>query len=661
MQYFRSIFILLGLLTTLLLGVFLLKSASNSTNLDPQQVPIIPRDLLFGNPEKKSPQISPNGKKLAYIAPNAQNVLNVWVKDLTDSKKADEQVTNDTSRGIRSFFWQLDNEHLLYVQDRDGDENWHLYQTSLLTKETKDLTPYEEIQAQVMAYQPEYPDHILVGYNLRDKSLFDVYDINLKTGEASIVAVNPDNVIDWAIDHQLEVRAAKSYTKDGSALVRVRDGSQGEWREILTTGPQETTELVGFTADDQGLYLLTSLGHDTSRLIKIDLASNESQVVAEDPRYDLAAAFLKNPQTHELEAIGVEREKLEWMILDPQVAQDFDFLSKQDPRACFKIVSRTLDNNKWIIGAYSDQRPAYFYLYDRDQKATSFLFSAQPALEKYPLSAMHPVSYKAQDGMEIYGYLTLPAGQEAKQLPTILLVHGGPWVRDSWEFDPEAQWLANRGYAVFQINYRGSTGYGKTYLNAGNREWAAKMHQDLLDGKQWLIDQGIADSKRVAIYGGSYGGYAALVGLAFTPDEFCCGVDIVGPSNLITLLQTLPSYWEPLKVEMDIRIGKLETEEAFLKSRSPLFKANQIKKPLLIAQGANDPRVKQAESDQIVNMMREHNLPVDYLLFADEGHGFARPENRLKFMAASECFLARYLGGRCQPPSDAENWESLKR
>jgi dipeptidyl aminopeptidase/acylaminoacyl peptidase len=325
------------------------------------------------------------------------------------------------------------------------------------------------------------------------------------------------------------------------------------------------------------------------------------------------------------------------------------------------VVSRNLDDTIWVVAYLMDNGPVYWYTYDRATKQATLLFSNQPALEQYTLAKMQPVSFPARDGMTLHGYLTVPVGVEPKNLPLVLSVHGGPWGRDVWGYQPHTQHLANRGYAVLQINFRGSTGYGKAFVNAGDHEWAGKMHTDLIDGKQWAIAQGIADPAKVAIMGGSYGGYATLVGLTFTPQEFVCGVDIVGPSNLLTLLATIPPYWAPLKTLFTKRVGDPDTQEEELKARSPLFLADRITKPLLIAQGANDPRVKQSESDQIVEAMRRNGQPVEYLVFPDEGHGFARPENRLKFSAAAEAFLAQYLGGRVEPPSDAETVDDLRQ
>lgn len=624
------------------------------------QQALIPRHLLFGNPEKAAPKISPDGTQLAYLAPDKNNVLNVWVKDLKDSHAPAKMVTHDKKRGIRNYLWQFDNKHVLYAQDLDGDENWHIYQTNIHKKETKDLTPFPGCKAEFITYNPLFPDEILVAINHRNKSLFDVYRIHLNDGHVELDTENPDGVFQWLADRQLKIRAAISYENDGSSLIRVRDSINDPWRNFLTIAPEEVgTEVVSFSKDGDSIYLLSNHEANTSRLVQYSLKDGSKKVLVEHPLYDLDEVLI-DPETYEILAVGVEKDRYDIIALDPDIDLDFSEL-KRIEKGIFRIISATLSNRKWIVAFISDQKPTHYYIYDRDTKKHHFLFTTQPELEKYQLSEMTPISFKARDGMLLHGYLTLPVGKSPLYLPTVLFVHGGPWVRDNWEFNPNVQWLANRGYAVLQINYRGSSGYGKEYLNAGNKEWAGKMHTDLLDGKKWLIDQGYADPSKVAIYGGSYGGYATLVGLSFTPDEFCCGVDIVGPSNLITLLQSFPPYWNPLKAQTDRQIGSLEKDEEFLKSRSPLFKAQFIKKPLLIGQGANDPRVKQAESDQIVEVMRYNNLPVEYLLFKDEGHGFARPENRMKFYAAAEQFLAKYLGGHNQPPSEKENWDSLKR
>ncbi len=614
----------------------------------PSATPLIPRQLLFGNPERTSPRISPEGTRLAYLAPDDKGVLNVWVRTL--GKTDDQLITSDKHRGIRSYQWQYDSQHVLYIQDRDGDENWHLYQTNLKTRMTRDLTPFEGIQARVTEYLPQFPDTILVDMNIRDRRLHDVYRVDLNNGKVELDTENPGDVAGWTVDNELQVRAADVFLPDGGALIRVRDSAKSPWRELIKWGPDESLGgSTGFSPDNQSLWVLTSVGANTLRMVQIDVAGGRQKVVAEDPQYD-AGIPLINPKTHVLEAVEFIRARSDWQVLDPAVKADFEALKKVRD-ADLRVVSRDLSDQHWIVSYVGDNAPVYFYEYDRKAKKAELIFSDRPKLEGYKLASMKPISFKARDGMEIYGYLTLPAGLPPKNLPMVEFVHGGPWGRDIWGFNRYAQWLANRGYAVLQVNFRASTGYGKKYLNAGDREWGGKMHTDLLDGKQWVIQQGYVDPKKVCIMGGSYGGYATLAGLAFTPDEFACGVDIVGPSNLNTLLKTIPPYWKTIKSVFDKRMG---TDESFLNSRSPLFKADQIKAPLLIGQGKNDPRVNKAESDQIVAAMKKNHKPVEYIVFPDEGHGFARPENNMAFNAASEGFLAKTLGGRVEPPSAEE-------
>ncbi len=634
------------------LGALAQQATTPSTNL-------IPRDVLFGNPEKASPQLSPTGDRIAYLAPDQKGVLNVWVRTL--GKTDDKLVTSDKKRGIRSFQWQMDGEHILYVQDRDGDENWHIFQTNIASRVTRDLTAYEGatdrptpagMQARIVAYDEKFPDIMLVALNFRDPAWHDVYRLNLKTGALDLVLENKEKFADFTVDNDLKLRAGMIMTPDGGSIVKVRDTEAGPWREILKWGGDETLGGVfGFSPDNKALYIATSLDANTSRLLQVDLATGKQAVVAEDPDYDVGGA-LTAPKTNKLQAVGFVGDRLSWKIIDPAVKDDFEALKKVR-NGDFRVISHDLTDRKWIVAYTVDNGPVYWYQYDRDTRKADVLFSNQPKLEQYKLAEMKPVVFDATDGMKIHAYVVVPAGSTGKNLPTVLFVHGGPWARDMWGYNPYAQWLANRGYAVMMINYRGSTGYGKKYLNAGDREWGGKMHQDLLDGKQWLVTQGIADPKKVCIMGGSYGGYATLAGVTFTPDAFTCGVDIVGPSNLVTLLKSIPPYWAPILSVFQKRMGRLD-EEDFLKARSPLFKADQIRVPLMIGQGANDPRVNKKESDQIVEAMRKNNLPVDYYVFPDEGHGFARPENRMAFNAAVEQFLSRYLGGPVQPPTDDE-------
>lgn len=616
---------------------------------------LIPRQVLFGNPDRASPRLSPDGKKLAYLAPQ-DDVLNVWVR--TIGQNDDQVVTADKKRGIRIFFWQQDSEHILYLQDQDGDENWHVYQANLRTKNTRDLTPFQGVRADIVAVDPNFPNELLVGLNLEDRQLHDVYRIQLQTGAVELDTKNPGDVAGWTADNQMQVRVASVYLPDGGNEIRLRDSATAPWRVFQRWSADETFGgVAAFTPGNNGVWVISSVDANAARLVEFDLASGQSKVIAEDPDYD-ASELMIHPTKRHLEAVSFIRAREEWMVVDRALEADFAALARVR-RGDFSVVSRDLADRTWLVAYLIDDGPVYYYAYDRGSRKATLLFSNRADLEKYTLAQMQPISFKARDGLTIHGYLTRPPGAPSSPGPMVLNVHGGPWARDTWGLDPEVQWLANRGYTVLQVNFRGSTGYGKRFLNAGDREWAGAMHTDLIDAKRWAVQQGYADPKRLCIYGGSYGGYATLVGLTFTPDEFSCGVDIVGPSNLATLIQSIPPYWKPLKSMFDKRVGSLETEPEFLRARSPLFKADKIQVPLLIGQGANDPRVKQAESDQIVAAARKNSKPVEYLVFPDEGHGFARPENRLKFYAATEQFLAKHLEGRAEPPSEKENWSSL--
>ncbi len=620
-----------------------------------QLPPLIPRRVLFGNPEKTGPQISPDGCVLAYLAPK-NGVLNVWVRTLGQTD--DKAVTSDALRGIRSFYWQGDSAHLLYLQDTGGDENFHLYQTEIATQETRDLTPFPGARALPLALNPNHPAEMLVSVNNRNPSVFDVYRLDFGTGTLALDTENPGDVSGFSADNALEVRTAQVQRPDGSTELRVKNGDGG-WRVFMTWGADETSGgVAGFSPDNSKMWLMNSVDANASRLLQVDLETGASAVVAEDPNYD-AGSILRHPKARTLQAVSFTRARTEWTVLDPSVEADFDAL-RRAADGDWAIESRNLADTTWIVSYLRDDGPVTYYVYDRAAKTAALLFTSKPDLDSYTLAPMEPVTFPARDGLTLHGYLTLPIGLTPTQLPLILFVHGGPWARDFWGYSGWVQWLASRGYAVLQINFRGSTGYGKAFLNAGDREWGAKMHTDLLDGKAWAIAQGYADPEQVAIMGGSYGGYATLAALAFTPDEFVCGVDIVGPSNLLTLLQTIPPYWSTLVATFYKRMGRLD-EPDFLTKRSPLFSADKIVRPLLIAQGANDPRVKQAESDQIVEAMRAGGLPVEYLVFPDEGHGFARPENHLKFAAAAEAFLAKYLRGRVEPASPEESSEDLRK
>jgi dipeptidyl aminopeptidase/acylaminoacyl peptidase len=610
---------------------------------------LIPRETLFGNPERTSPRLSSDGKYIAYIAPDDRNILQVWLREV-DREEA-KKLTNDQKRGIRMFFWTYHPEQLIYLQDADGDENFHLYSVNIQSNIVRDLTPFQGVKADIIDLDPEFPDEILVGLNLNNPEKFDVYRINLNNGAVEFDTDNPGNIVGWTADANFKIRAALAATTDGGYDLLYRETIDKSWEILRHWSPEDNGSASGFSKDGKILYLVASHDVNAARLLALDLATKEETVIAADEQYDVGGTIVHPTERH-IQAVAFYKDKLEWQVIDPDIADDVEAIAKVRPGE-ISPVSGDLANRKWIIAYQTDDGPVYYYLYDRDSKSSKLLFSNRPELEELPLVSMQPVSYPARDGLTIHGYLTIPKGIEAPY-PTVMLVHGGPWARDTWGYDSQAQWLANRGYAVLQPNFRGSTGYGKAFVNAGNRQWAATMHNDLLDGVDWLVNEGIADRNKIGIMGGSYGGYATLVGLTFTPEVFACGVDIVGPSNLITLMQSIPPYWAPLMAMFQYRVGNLETEAEFLKSRSPLFFVDKIQKPLLIGQGANDPRVKEAESEQIVNAMRKAGKTVEYVLYTDEGHGFARPENRLHFYAVVEKFLAKHLGGRFEPIGEIE-------
>ncbi len=610
-----------------------------------QEVKLIPREVLFGNPVKASPQISPDGKKISYLAP-VNNVLNVWVRTIGTSD--DRPVTKDTDRGIRNYFWVQDNKHVFYLQDVGGNENWRLYAVDLDTLSVRDLTPFENVQVRIVDVDKHFPNEILLAMNRESPTLHDVYHLDIPSGRLTLVAKNPGHVSDWLSDANFKVRAALVTREDGGSDLLVRNDEKDDWRTILSWSMDEAMASgpVSFTKDGRSLYLRDARGVDKGHLVRMEIASGKTQSIASDTEVDVGGVML-DPDTYEVQMVSFTKDRTEYQVMDPSIQKDIDAIRRIHDGDFF-IASRDNACRTWLVGFMNDDGPALTYIFDRTRAQADFLFESRPDLKNYMLAPMEPFSFKSRDGLVVRGYLTFPPGASRKNLPMVLNVHGGPWVRDTWGYDPEAQWLANRGYISMQVNYRGSSGYGKAFLNAGNREWGGKMHDDLVDAVKWAVEQGYADPKRVAIYGGSYGGFAALVGATFTPDLFKCAVDIVGPSNLITFIQTIPPYWSVYLAEFRKRVGDPDTEQDFLRSRSPLFKVDEIKIPMLIAQGANDPRVKQAESEQIVDAMKKKGIDYEYLLFPDEGHGFAKPQNRLKFYAAAEKFLAKHLGGRSE-------------
>ncbi len=609
--------------------------------------PLISREVLFGNPEKTSPMLSPDGKRIAFLAPDKKNVLQVWVQ--TVGKDDAQVLTADKKRGIRRFFWAEDNRTLLYMQDTDGDENFHVYGADLESKNVRDLTPFQGVRAEVVDTNPKFPDQALVSLNLRKREVMDVYRLNLRSGAVELDTENPGDVSGWVSDATLVIRGAQVPTPDGGTELRVRDGQKAPWRTLLKVGPEESVGISHFTLDGKSVVLSSSIGADTARVVERNLKTGAEKVIAQSPKVDAGGAMV-HPLKYNVQAVAFDTGRREWTVVDPSVKADFDGISKLSD-GDFMVGSRNHADDVWLVAFTRDRGSLRFFTWDRKAQKGTLLFNAQPKLEGLTLAEMKPVVIPSRDGFELNSYLTLPPGVPAKGLPMVLLVHGGPWGRDTWGSNSTAQWLANRGYAVLQMNFRGSAGFGKKFLHAGDRQWGLKMHDDLLDGVEWAVKQGYVDRSKVAIMGGSYGGYAALAGAAFTPDVFNCAVDIVGPSNLFTLLKTIPPYWKPMKGMFAQRVGNIEDpkDEELLKKASPLFSADKIKIPMLIGQGANDPRVKQAESEQIVEAIAKNGKKATYVLYPDEGHGFARPENRIDFNARTEAFLGENLGGRVEP------------
>lgn len=626
---------------------------------------LIPRNLLFGNPERASVQLSPDGTQISFLAP-VSGVLNVWVGPTTDPSAA-KPVTKDTHRGIRNYFWAYTNTHILYIQDKGGDENWRVYSANLKTDKIIDLTPFDKVQARVQEVNHKHPEEILVAINNRVPQLHDVHRVNVTTGKMTMVQENNEGFVGYLSDDDMKVHFGVKMSPDGGSEIHKTTGDNS-WTLLtkIPSGDSLTTNPLGFDESRKNLYMLESRGRNTAALTLMNIATGESRVLAEDPKADVSGA-ISHPTKNLVQAVQSTYMRRKWQVLDKSIEEDLKILKKMADGE-FNITSRTQDDSQWIVAYVMDNGPVRYYRYNRAAKKARFLFTNRPELEKVKLAKMHPVVVKARDGLDIISYVTVPVwtdpdmnGRPDKPGPMVLFVHGGPWARDNWGYHPYHQWLSNRGYAVMSVNYRGSTGFGKDFINAANFEWAGKMHDDLLDAVDWAVKSGIADKDKVAIMGGSYGGYATLVGLTYTPDKFACGVDIVGPSSLVTLLESIPPYWEPMIEMFTKRVGDHRTEEGkkLLNKCSPLNRVDKIKKPLLIGQGANDPRVKQAESDQIVAAMQKKNIPVTYVLYSDEGHGFRRPENNKSFNGVTEAFLAKHLGGRNEPMSEDVSGSSI--
>ena len=628
------------------------------------ELSLIPRKKLFGNPDKASVQLSPDGTQISYLAA-LDGVLNVWVAP-REQIDAARPVTQDTGRGIRRYMWAYTGTHILYVQDKNGDENWRLYSVNLETNELLDLTPFDGVQARIQEISQKFPQELLLALNHRNPQLHDLYRANLVTGELALIKQN-DGFMGYLTDDDFNIRGAMSMTQEGGMLLVKPSGNTWQPWEEIPAEDMLTTQPAGFDKTGNTLYIMDSRGRNTSALFAQNMETGEKTLLAEDAKSDVTGLMV-HPTEHTVQAVSFTYERKHWTLLDPTLEADLAYLRGVD-RGEVEISSRTLDDRYWIVYTILDDNPVHYYLYDRTNRQAQFLFSNRKELEDLPLAQMNSAVIKTGDGLDMVLYYTLPAGSDSDKdgipdqpLPMVSVPHGGPWGRDFWGFNTLHQWLSNRGYVVLSMNFRSSTGFGKAFSNAGDREWGGKIIQDQLDAVQWAVEKGIADPKRVGVMGGSFGGYSTLAGLTFFPESYACGVDLVGPSNLITLLETIPPYWKPQIELFTNRVGDHRTEEgrALLKKHSPLTYVDRIQVPLLIGQGENDPRVKKAEADQIFEAMRAKHLPVTYVLYPDEGHGFARPENNMSFNAIAEAFLAKFLGGRYEPVGSDFSGSSLQ-
>lgn len=622
-----------------------------SPDTDAAVPPLIPVEHFFENPEKAGAQISPDGLKLAYLAPE-ENRLNVWVRTL--GQEDDVCVTHDHTRGILQYHWTRDSSRILYQQDNGGDENFHVLVVDVdaPNQPARDLTPFEGVRAELIDLPRHDPNLLTIMLNRRSPQLFDVHRLRIDNGEMELVVENPGNVIGWTADFQGAVRGASAQTATGDSEILVSDREGAELRSLGVYSNEDNGIVFGFDPSGSSAWVGTAKGLDTMGMFKVDTSTGRADLYDSDPESDLTGVIGSDRTGEVLAAVYVRDRRLNHFF-------DAEFETRY--RAAEALhggdlagISMSADESRWVVTFNDDREPGATYLIDHRTGESEFLFRPRPKLDPVQLAPMEPVKITSRDGLTLWCYLTLPVGVEPRNLPMVLLVHGGPWARDEWGYQPEVQFLANRGYAVLQVNYRGSHGFGKAFEHAAEHEFSGKMHDDLIDAVEWAVGEGYADRSRVGIYGGSYGGYAALVGVTFTPDVFAAAIDYVGPSSLVTLIRSFPEYWAPMLAGTFHRYcGDPGTEEnpnpeveADLLARSPITLVDRIKTPLMVVQGANDPRVTKIESDNMVAALRDRGVDVDYICKDDEGHGFSNPENRLELYRAMESFFARHLGGR---------------
>lgn len=663
-KFFKSILCLTVLAATLT-GQDKNKSTSAASGLPP----VIDRELIFGNPEIAGAQISPNGKYLSFLKP-WKDTHNIYVKGVDEPFSAARLMTTEAKRPVAGSFWSRDSKYILYVKDNDGDENDNVYAVDPTAKPaagadapaSRDLTGLKGVRVEIINVPKSQPDIIYIGINDRDKAWHDLYKLTLSTGEKTLLRKNTDRISSWNFDLQGNLRLASRSAENGDTEILRVDADK--FTKIYSCNVFEACGAERFQKDGKLTYLVTNKGDlDLTALELLDPETGKTEMVESDPlkRVDLSGPVF-NEATDELAATQYQDDKPRRYFKDKGMEADFNWLRGKFPGKEVARISISLDEHLWLFNVSGDTEPGNVYLFDRRTRKLTHQYTVREKLDRASLAPMKIVSYKSSDGLEIPAYLTLPKGIPGKNLPTIIFPHGGPWGRDVWGYNGYAQFFANRGYAVLSMNFRGSAGYGKKFIDAGNKEWGKKMQDDVTWGEKYLVADGIADPKRVGIFGGSYGGYATLAGVAFTPDVYAAAVDLFGPANLITLMESIPPYWESARQMFYQRIGNPTTPEGkvLLVERSPLTSAGKIKTPLMIAQGANDPRVNHTESEQIVVALRDRGFPVEYLLIPDEGHGFARPVNNMASIMATEKFFAKYLGGRAQEGGTPEVVARLK-
>ncbi len=602
---------------------------------------LIPLEDFFRNPVKTGFRISPDGQYISFLKPWERR-LNIFVQKIGSDEEL--RVTSAKDRDIPAYFWSGDSR-IVFLQDKGGDENFRLYKVNADGTEEKELTPFDKVRVTIVDELEELENELLIGMNRRDPRIFDVYRLNIDTGVLTLEEENPGDIQGWLTDHNGHLRAAVRTDGVNMSLL-YRDNEEQPFKTLLTTDFRESLSPLFFTFDNKKLYVASNLGRDTSAIYIFDpQTAKQEDLLFEHPEVDVSALFYSKKRKV-LTGTGYTTDRFQYHFFDDDRADLQKELESRLPGYEVVVTSMSKDETKVLLHGGSDRTRGAYYFFNRETKDFRKLIEIAPWLPEEQMAAMKPVSYTARDGLTIHGYLTLPKGSSGKNLPVVINPHGGPWARDVWGFDPSVQFLANRGLAVLQMNFRGSTGYGRKFWEASFKEWGKSMQNDITDGVAWLIDEGIADPKRVGIYGGSYGGYAVLAGLAFTPDLYACGVDYVGVSNIFTLLETIPPYWELGRQMLYEKIGHPEKDKELLKAVSPVFHADNIKAPLLVAQGANDPRVKKAESDQIVEALRKRGVDVEYMVKENEGHGFHNEENRFEFYRAMEGFFTKHLGSK---------------